>query len=290
MDDELYSDIFLCDDFREVCLTQLMDFLFEKINFRLAVITYPRSFFITKILKNFCTENGLYFLNRPHMGNAILHFGNDWNAYYKSLKKGNRKQFRRTKNHLDRLGNWNISCFDLTNDSIEKILRVERFSWKAEWRARRNEDRDHDLMVFLNVGKQKVSANSNYEFKVWILELNGQPIAYQLTLLYNGISYLVKTSYDANFEKITPGKFLINFIVKELFKQKSVDTIDFITDLQFLHSWEPQIRKRERMYIERKPLWLVVLRIIDRYPHIKRLSTLISLELDVILSPKTKKS
>jgi hypothetical protein len=275
LNDELYSDIFLCDKFRNDCLNQLLDFLFEKLNCRLVSITLQKRSPNIEILKNVCGEKGLNFLDVLHMGRACIALENDWNMYYKSFTRNARKNFRRIKNNLDRLGEWGVSCFKLTLDSIEKILDIEKMSWKARWRAKKRRDKDLDLMAFLNAFQQ-TSDSSYYDSEVWFLEVNGRAIAYQLTLFYRGASFFVKTSYDARFVKFSPGKFLIKSTMREMFKRKTVDMVDFITDLPFLRIYHPKIVKRERLYIRRKPLKLSIMRFIYRYPQIKRLIKIIS--------------
>jgi hypothetical protein len=280
LNDELYSDIFVYDEFREVCLNQLMDFLFEKLNCRLVAITLQNSSFNIEILKNICREKGLHFLNVPYMGRACVPLENDWNLYYKSFKKGSRKSFRRIENKFNRLGEWSVSCGRLTFESIEKILSIERSSWKAKWRARMKKHQDYDLMAFLNAFQQKVGIRSHYDSEVWFLEVNGQAIAYQLVLFYNFVSFFIKTSYDALFWKFSPGKFLMKSVIREMFRRKTVNMVDFISDFPLLRVWNPLIRKRETMYIERNPVLLGAIRFIYQYPQIKRLVKFIFDSLD----------
>ena len=275
LNDELYSDIFLCDEFRNDCLNQLLDFLFEKLKCRSFSITLNKRLPNIEILRNVCREKGLNFLNVPYMGRACIVLENEWDVYHKSFPRNVRKNFRRIENNLNRLGEWDVSCFKLTCDSIEKILDIEKMSWKARWRAKKRKDKDLDLMAFLNAFQQR-SDSSYYDSEVWFLELNGRAIAYQLSLFYRGVSFFIKTSYDARFGKVSPGKFLINSAIRELFRRKTVNMVDFITDLPFHRIWNPLICKRERVYIERKPVLFGARYFFHRFPQIKRLTKSIS--------------
>ena len=63
----------------------------------------------------------------------------------------------------------------------------------------------------------------------------------------------MKTSFDQRFRGVTPGKFLINELVKRVFVEQSVERIDFVSNQPFVKVWNPLIKDRMQIRIKKSP-------------------------------------
>ncbi len=248
---DIYSDFYLHDKYREICITQLIDFLFKHLKCHAITMTLQDSSSNLRVLTKICQKKGLYFWKTPFTGRAIIPVENDWDVFYRSLKVKVRKEFRRIKRKLDNLGSWQISCVGVDSNSIERILAVERMNWKTKLRAQNKVQEDRPLRIILRASQQKGEIEPIYEAKVWFLEVEGQAIAYLLVMLYKGTAIFVKTSYDARFKEISPGRFLMNATIREMYRKGNVKKIDFISDLPVVQIWKPLCENRTKVNIKR---------------------------------------
>ncbi len=127
----------------------------------------------------------------------------------------------------------------------------------------------------MNASQPKGEVEPIYESEVWFLEVDGLAIAYRLVLVYKGTASFVKTSYNAQFKKFSPGKFLMNVAIRETFKKKiNVKKIDFITNLLVVQIWNPLCEHRTTVNIERNHLLSATLSFAYKNPIIRKFYSL----------------
>jgi len=119
---------------------------------------------------------------------------------------------------------------------VERILKVEGKSWKEKYYTKRNAS-DWTLRLLLNASQLQTRTDPSFRWSVWFLTLNGKTIAYQLANEYKEVAYFLKTSYDEQYQALSPGAFIINTAIHELFDKKQNKHIDFLTDFPYLQTW-----------------------------------------------------
>jgi len=129
------------------------------------------------------------------------------------------REFRRIAGRLDKAGTWQISCVGVNPSSMERILTVERASWKNDWRAQKHLQEDSSLWSILRGCQKNCVPEPFFESEIWFLELNGLTIAYQLVLTCKETAVLAKTSYDSRFKKLSLIKYLINTVIQQTFRK-----------------------------------------------------------------------
>jgi hypothetical protein len=132
-------------------------------------------------------------------------------------------------------------------------------SWKTTWRAQK-EAQDWILPIFLKTSQKQGEIVPIFETKVWFLEVKGQTIAYLLIIFYKGTAFFVKTSYDARFKAISPGKFLMHETIREMHINGNVKKIDFITNLPIVQIWKPLCNSRTTLIIKKNMYFSTILR------------------------------
>jgi hypothetical protein len=256
--DDIYSDFVLPDEHREKCISILMDILFNRLKCMSATITLE-SHHNLKALKSLCPKN-LKYNEEKGSGRAIIPVDKSYDQFYGSLKHKVRNHFQRTKRKFDSLDSWKVNRMDINSEAIKRVLAVDKKSWKADWRTKNSIEEDDILHIILDGSQTKDGTEPIYEPEAWFLEVNGVPIAYQIVLHYKGTACFIKTSYDLQFKKYSPGTFLIDSVIREIFKKGTVKKIDFVTNLAFVKVWKPTCQHRIQVTIENKARGLSVIR------------------------------
>jgi len=145
---------------------------------------------------------------------------------------------------------------------IDQVLGIEKSSWKEEWRVARRAKVDRFLLAILEASRKVTGTQASW--MVHLLELDGQPIAYCLINIYGNAAFLAKSSYDQRYKKLSPGIFVLNSVIRELFDRGDIVTIDFLTDMSYHHIWADDSLPRVRMLLTRGLLATLVRPVLDK--------------------------
>jgi hypothetical protein len=163
------------------------------------------------------------------------------------------------KRNLSRAGTWRIHYVDDLGKEpheVERIHAVEKLSWKQESRRQR-EETDEDLDVIIKGSIQASASEPSFKCSVCFLELNGQTIAYALTMKYGKLAYCAKTSFAEEYRKLSPGVFIVNESIRVLCDEGQVREMDLLTDLPFHKNWPSSVAMRVSVVVSRSRLYNV---------------------------------
>jgi hypothetical protein len=252
-------DFIVHDQHREICIAHTLDFLFKTLKCKFADFSLPVESPNSQILKQQCKANGIHFWTASEMGHRILPVRCTWTEFEAMKGKNFRQQFKKAKRKLDRAGSWKIICAagNEGTDAVEKILDVERMSWKEAWRIQRGEKIDEDLMTIIKASQHTAKIEPTFKWNVWFLELNNQTLAYLLVLQYKEVAFLTKTSYDERYREFYPGQYLRNSVIRELFNETQVKSIDFLSDLPHHQTWTSVCLQRVRVTLAKGVLPII---------------------------------
>ena len=243
----VYSpDLIVDDKNRHILISLVLNFLFKNLNCKFVEFSLPIESPTFSILKEQCKAKGIHFKVASEMGHRILPVSCSWNEFQSLRGKNFRQQFKKAEKKLEQAGSWKTECVagNEENGVIERILDVERRSWKDVWRNQNGNHVDEDLMTVLNASQTTAKNEPAFKWKVWFLELNDQTIAYLLVIQYKNKAYLTKTSYDEKYRKFYPGQFLRKSVIFDLFTEGQTNTIDFLTDLPHHQTWTSLCKQR----------------------------------------------
>jgi hypothetical protein len=235
---------FFSDNYREVCIDQMVRILFRHLHCESADVTVRDESADQRILEKVCRKRKLSYTRFPQEGQAVIPVKKSLDSFRQSLNRKDSKEFKRIGRKLDKLGSWQISCFDLDRTSLAKIWKVERHSWKANLKGKEKAKKDLGLSSILKGVERNREGKSYFESKVWFLELNDMPLSYVLTMKRNKTEFFAKTSFDSRFKEVSPGIFLMNTLIERVFMDKIADKIDFISNLPLVRVWKPLVVKR----------------------------------------------
>jgi len=253
-------DFVIEDRYREACIEIILDFLFNTLRSQFVDLVLPAESPNHRILKQKCEANGIYFCTKrgrwADMGHSIIPITHTWDEFRSSRGRNFRRRFKKVERNLNQAGPWRVVCVEKGNDvsvAFEKILDVERKSWKQAWRTRRGTETDEDLLIIWR-GSKHSETEPSFKWGVWFLELNGKTVAYSLVLQYKKSAFIVKTSYDDRYRGFYPGIYVNNFAIRELFDKRQVRRIDWLTDLPFHRNWTNTCLPRVRVMMSPKDI------------------------------------
>jgi hypothetical protein len=90
--------------------------------------------------------------------------------------------------------------------------------------------------------------SASHALRLAILRLDGQPIATQFWIVWQGEATMLKTAYDAFYKKLSPGTTLTAMVLQRLLNEENIRTIDFGRgDDRYKADWATQRRSRVGM-------------------------------------------
>jgi len=278
-------DFIVGDQYRETCIGHTLDFLFKTLRCRFVELTLPVESPNLRILKQKCKDKKIYFFTKPGIAHCIIRVGHTWDEFQRLRGRDFRYRFKRIERHLDRAGAWRITCIDNGNtesDVYGRVLDVEKKSWKEAWRTRREMKIDPDLFMIWKGSQYTARTQPDFKWSIWFLELNDQPLAYTLVLQYKGMAFLMKTSYDERFKRFSPGMYILNTAIRELFHKREVRNIDFLTDFPFERTWTSMCLPRVRVMMSPKGFSAIIVRASSKLAEFSRVMRPRQLEEKVI--------
>jgi hypothetical protein len=238
-------DFVVADEYREEVLRNFLHIIVKKIKCKLIVLDLPAESQNLPILERVSKDYKLIFRKQfiDAMSHCIMSVQGSLGEFEKSQGGQFKRKFRRISRNLDERGEWKIIINEnLQNDqnaqeAFDKIMAIEKMSWKANWRLQTGSTIDKDLLWIWNSSLSATKTNPDFKCKIWFLELNNQAIAYHLVIEYRGTAFFTKTSFAEKYRQLSPGIFVHQTIIAEQFRRREIETIDFLTNLPFMKTW-----------------------------------------------------
>ncbi len=193
-DQYTYPDFFV-DEYREVCIEKMVDFLFDRLKCVSVDLTFEDESENQRVLEKVCEKMALKFSRVPQEAQAIIPVNTSLEVFKGSLSRNTRNNFKRIGKKLDRLGSWKIICYDVDQKSIEKVWNVEKFSWKHDLRGKAQAIKNWGIEFALRGAQRGRNGEGFFDSELWFLEVNDIPIAYMLVLKHNKIIFLAKNIF-----------------------------------------------------------------------------------------------
>jgi hypothetical protein len=237
-------DFVIEDGYQEVCIKHILHALTDILRCRFVDLTFSEESASLKPLEEACQAFHYYFRkeNAWFGGHRIVPVTCTWDEYVRIRKKKFRAEARRVERKISELGNWNVTCvkqIEQDPEVCEKILKIDKLSWKEEFLSSQGIAYDPELAVSLNSILETRNKETIFKWRVYFLELHGTAIAYVLILQEGGTAIINRTSYLADYKKFSPGMFLINYAIRELFNEGKVKITDFRADHSYQETWAP---------------------------------------------------
>lgn len=154
-----------------------------------------------KYLPSFMKEKSVHVEIIQANTTPVATLPSSWDEYLTGLTKKARHEIRRKLRRLNRADNprqYVCASADTLKDSMQDFFRLMRGSSlaKTEFLTPERE------AFFVDVGLELASRD---QFKVHVLEINGQPVASCLVIDYGDSSLLYNSGYDPNYSELSVG-------------------------------------------------------------------------------------
>jgi hypothetical protein len=233
-------DFVVDKQYREAFIDSVFEYLFRALNCQFASFCLSVLSQNLKTLKQLSKVNGVSFFAKNQPGYCVLPVECSWAEFQE--RKGRRRIIRQIERKLNQLGPWKIECVeDVYNrpDVLERILDVEKMSWKESWRNGKQMSSDEDLLMIWEGSQIAANTKTGFKGSVWFLQINQETVAYSFVIRSKQTAFIAKTSYNNRFRKFYVGKYLMHSAIGSLFDENKVAAIDFMTDLPFMSFWSP---------------------------------------------------
>src|SRR2546426_502389 len=159
---------------------------------------------------------GCGFRHHTVYADSVVRVESSWAQYEAHLQKRFRRNLRTQEAKLRKLGK--VAYRELRSpEEIEQvlpeILEIEKQSWKWDRGVSINSAAFGDFY-----GVFAVEAARKGWLRVWIMEVNGEPIAYDYSVEYRGTVTSLKTGYVKRYKRYSPGHLLTFHEFQRLFQ------------------------------------------------------------------------
>ncbi|MEQ1656006.1 MAG: GNAT family N-acetyltransferase [Nitrospira sp.] len=147
--------------------------------------------------------------------NPYLPLEGDWEAFINSKSQRFRKTYRNVVNRVRRLGRIQVDCMkgDPSGDLLKDIFGVSERGWKHQQGLAMTNSQE--AMRFFS-RLTKVSSEKGW-LMVWLLRLDGEPIAMEFDLVQGGVVSALRSDFDEKYGEHSPGSYLEYEIMQNLF-------------------------------------------------------------------------
>jgi CelD/BcsL family acetyltransferase involved in cellulose biosynthesis len=190
-------------------------------------------------------ERGIPFEKKVVFSNACIHIeGEEKKNVLQQLTK-HRKKFNNLEQKLKQQGEIKyVEYNSLAEVSYEDILDIEKRSWKWNTGVSINSIVYGD---FYRLFAEEASKKG--WFRLWLLEINGEKIAYDYNTEFAGSVETLKGSYDMTYNKYSPG-VLLTWREVEYFSNNGIKRINLLWgDIKAKQRWVPTIELHYEVFV-----------------------------------------
>ena len=164
-------------------------------------------------------KHGLFCHARPGLRSPFIEFEKCWSDYIASKSRKIKKTMNNWRNRLSRRGNTEfeeVRDFGDPDRRLDRLFQISEVSWKGAHGRSMGGDRKNRLFFRL---LNRVAVERKW-LHIWLLRLDGRPVAFEYHLRYNGTELGLRSDFDENLRDVSPGSNLDAYIVQRLFEEK----------------------------------------------------------------------
>jgi len=157
-----------------------------------------------------------HFVSRASLVPSVRVQGS-WEAYWGSRAPLFRKSRRGIVNRMSRAGASRVRLVreDESAEAFQSVLSISRRSWK-EPKGLAISSRPATVEFFRRL--TEVAGRKGW-LVLWILEMDGVPVAMEYDLTHGGIVYALRADIDEAYKEHSPGAYLEYQLVKHVFEE-----------------------------------------------------------------------
>lgn len=233
------------------------------------------------ILRDTLGDTPLTFVERINIQCPYISIDCDWMSYYNALGKNIRSDIRRRLNHLAKMGKAKFVRLHEVDDVMDTLgiiksihVKCQRAKGEISWYT--NEKRFRFVSLILKrFGDRKW-------LDIVFLKLNDKVIAYYLGFVYDNIVYFWNTGFDPEFSKVSPGKLLLHYWIKDSFTEAHREFDFMVGEEPYKLQWTSPMRPNYELFLFKNTVRSKLLKyyytyapILRENPHLRKIGVAI---------------
>lgn len=216
--DTPYCDIIIDPDYRQAVVKLFAEIILRDGRGQSDIATFDswsvQSPNLTQLKQFLQMDSAATFLETASL-NPYVPLNGDWETFIGSKSQRFRKTYRNVVNRVRRLGNIQVDCLkcDLSGALLKDVFAVSERGWKHQQGLAMTNSQE--VMNFFS-RLATVSSERGW-LMVWILRLDGAPIAMEFDLVQGGIVSALRSDFDEKYGEYSPGSYLEYEIMQNLF-------------------------------------------------------------------------
>jgi CelD/BcsL family acetyltransferase involved in cellulose biosynthesis len=167
-----------------------------------------------------------------------------WDELLASRSRNLRSQLGRRKRNLEKQGTLEMRTFSALDDisgPLESLFRIEASGWKSEAGTAILEDPPAERLYRSFADH---AARRGW-LRIYLLELDGEPIAGDYGCVFGGGAFLIKTGFDDRRRDLSPGLVLRGEVLRASIEEEGCDFYDFLGPPDpYKLRWTDEVRPR----------------------------------------------
>jgi CelD/BcsL family acetyltransferase involved in cellulose biosynthesis len=184
----------------------------------------------------------------PSNESPYLQLKGDFDSHFASLPRGLRANIRRRMKRLEEMGPVEfeqVSDESKIDAALSDALRMEASTWKGA--AGTAIACDERLARFYSLIAHRAAQQGSLYFT--FLRLNGQRIAFDLSLIQDGRLFKLKPGYLQEHHACSPGQQLTTMTIRDAFA-RGLSEVDFLGSAdQWKLDWTKTVRQNQWVYV-----------------------------------------
>lgn len=248
--DTPFVDFIIQEGRQEEVLKALLHYLYAERKDIWDVLTlgqWPAELPNHRILQETLREQGKNFFMSVASKTPYIPIQGEWEEFFQSRSVRFRKTRRNIFNRISKLNRVEIQCFrqDTAGTVFKDILAVSERSWKQK-EGIAISSREEARRFFAALTEL---ASQRSWLLVWLLKVDGAPIAMEYDLACGGKVYALRADFDEAYREYSPGAYLEYQIVKHLFEEKYLEYNTGPGMNAYKLHWTEQLRENVALHI-----------------------------------------
>ena len=199
---------------------------------------------VSQVLEETARSAGLRVLIQGMPASALVRIDSDWERYLESRSPHTRREMKRKRNKLDRAGLVDVRPVTEAahcDSALDDVFQIERRTWKERSGTSLTTEAGADRF-YAELARR--CAERGW-LRIYLLYLEGQPVAHIFGILYKNEYYALKTSYDESYRELSPGAVLFSYALEDAFSQ-GWSAFDFLGEES---RWKNELATTARRYV-----------------------------------------
>jgi CelD/BcsL family acetyltransferase involved in cellulose biosynthesis len=193
-------------------------------------------------------DTGMRFVEAPDRQSPFIDLSDGFDAFHAGLGRNLRDNIGDSRKRLSKLGTVDVQSVlgagDLA-DALQTCYAISAHSWKAAISSDLGSKLEYRSFYHALTQDDLLRAR----LYIWILRLEGEPIAFRLVIRSGSSVTGLATDYDLDFKRCSPGVFLFSRLLEEL-PGLGVDQYDMDGELHdFKLFWTKQYLSHSRFWV-----------------------------------------